>query len=170
LVVLDLSSGRRLWSRGLAAPPTAPPLVWDKVVYVGTRHSLTAHHLVDGSVMFGLELPEGGPAGDLQTIGDQLIWVSARGKLVVVDRHQGKVLAAHEGAVPGAPPLPVRGKLFYFAQEGLMQLATDQLDAPPAPWADTSWLGPPATPLVLHRSKLYAGLGGWGLVCFGASR
>ena len=40
----------------------------------------------------------------------------------------------------------------------------------PEQWADASWLGPAASPMVLSGTAVYVGRAGWGLVCLGEDR
>jgi hypothetical protein len=40
----------------------------------------------------------------------------------------------------------------------------------PAEWMDASWLGRPATPMVLSGASVFMGRTGWGLVCLGEAK
>ena len=53
-----------------------------------------------------------------------------------------------------------------------MRLPLDSGDgeAKAVEWLDASWLGQPATPMVMSASAVYMGRRGWGLVRMGEAR
>jgi len=174
LVLMDRPTGRVLWRAALDGRPSTAPLVIEDRVLVGTETRLEGRSLVDGRPLPDWQAGPGtgggtGVASDLVHDGDSVLFVSADGKLVGVAHQDGTGRFEVEGARPGVAPLVSRGTVLYVGTESLTAFTPGQQDARPAAWADVSWLGRPAGPMVLSRSNVYMGMAGWGLVRLGAS-
>jgi hypothetical protein len=168
LATFDLPSGEPLWQVHLASPPTASPVVARNTMLVGTRERLEARSLVDGLPQSNWpELP--GVASELVTRGEWIAYVSSGGELIVVDRETGEQRRRVSGAMPGITPTTSRDLLIYSGPAAIQYLSPTG-DVPPTVWAETDWLGVPATSPIVHQGQLYMGRRGWGLVRFGAAQ
>lgn len=170
LVALDLPTGRTLWRVALEAAPRTSPAVADAIIYLGTARGLEARSLVDGGPVPGWSVACGGASGEFALGRDVVAYVSDLGELVVAARLDGAVRTRVPGAVPGTSPLLGRQTLLYLGKDGLMQIATGESGAAPTAWVDLSGLGRPTSPMVAGGGRVYVGVAGRGLVCFGGAR
>jgi len=181
LVALDRPTGAELWSIGLDAAPAADPWVHRDTVYLPTSRGLEARSLVDGSPRppHAWQPPGGAVGGDVAVDAAHIVYVDAKGHLVVLDRRTGRPTRPPvPGARPGTAPLLGGGVVLYEAADGkIMKLrlagageADGEGTPRPEEWADASWLGPAASPMVLSGTAVYVGRAGWGLVCLGEDR
>jgi outer membrane protein assembly factor BamB len=170
LAAYDIPTGLELWRVPLDKPASAPPACAKDTVYLGTSAGIEARSLTDGRMKPGWRL-EGGPAsGPFALLRDRIVYVSAPGELVLLDRETGSVIRRCPGALPGLNPLVGRDAVLYAAEGKLMRLPLDPPDAKPHEWTDISWLGKPSSPLVLVDSCVYVGVEGWGLARFGRAK
>ena len=170
LVAMDRPTGRRLWRAKLTSAPTTSPALEKDTIYLGTSAGLEARSLVDGTPRDGWRVQPGGVSSDFVLSRQIVAYVSHDGKLIVASRDDGTIIRQQPGAIPGIAPLLSRKTLLYSAKEGLMGFLLGDAGAEPSGWVDTSWLGSPATPMVLCDSNVYLGMAGWGLVRLGTSR
>jgi hypothetical protein len=99
-----------------------------------------------------------------------IAFTSSRGELTILSRKSGKVLRRVPGALPGMAPLLGRRWVLYLTGEGISRCDPEDPENQPVQWVDTSWLGRPASSMVLKDSNIYLGMAGWGLVRLGGSR
>jgi len=179
LTALDRPTGAVLWTCSLPSPATSSPWVHKARVYVATADGLEARSLLDGSALPAhLWRPTApGVSGDVVADRSHIAYVSSAGRLVVLDRADGR--AAFEpvpGAKAGSCPLLGGDVVLYAAGDGkIMKLAiptgADGEAAPePVEWLDASALGEAASPMVLCGSGVYMARTGWGLVRMGEAR
>jgi len=166
VVVLDRVSGAVLANVSLDSPPTAAPMVLGKMVYIATKDQLQARDLADPDLAIRWSAP--GVSGELAFREDRFVYITPKGELATVSQTDGKVERSLPGFLPGGTPLICRDQILAPGKEALLRVKLTG-DDPPTPWTDTSWLGKPASPLVLHRGHVYQAREGWGLVRFGKS-
>jgi outer membrane protein assembly factor BamB len=111
----------------------------------------------------------------------------ARG-VVLYEAAAGKImklaLPAGEAAAPATQPAqaaatatvaapasaPATSQATQPTQPAPATAAATEEAPKPTEWFDASWLGEPATPMILGGAGLYMGRSGWGLVCLGEGK
>lgn len=169
LAAFDLPSGEPLWQVPLSSPPTASPVVARHTVFLGTREQLESRSLVNGRPQPGWPAQLPGVASELVMRNEWIAYVSGGGELIVVNRETGALRRRVPGAMPGITPTTSRDLLLYAGPTALWQLSPAG-DAMPTAWAETDWLGVPATSPIVNQGQVYMGRRGWGLVRFGAAQ
>jgi len=174
LTIFDRIRGDKLAQATLPSEPISPPIVAGKFVFVATAKDVIAFQLteVDLKPAWSVEIAF---ANELVLADELLYGVTQAGELLVISAVDGKIKQRVPGISPDLPPL-VAGKMVLAAAKDrlvVVDLSAKILpDEKPtvATWMDTSWLGPPTTPLVLHRGHLYGGRKDWGVVRWGPAK
>jgi len=170
LMALDRPTGRELWRIPLSSPPTTSPVFQKSAILLGTAAGLEARSPLDGATLPGWTDGSGGVSGEMAMGRNVIAFTSSRGELTILSRTSGKVLRRVPGALPGMAPLLGRRWVLYLTGEGISRCDPEDPGNQPVQWVDTSWLGRPASPMVLKDSGIYLGMAGWGLVRLGGSR
>lgn len=173
LVVLDRQTGAELQNVELAGAPRSAVHIKGGTAYVGTTLGLEAWDLVTGSVRAGWTQSGHPVSGDVAILGEQAVYVSEAGELVIVGLADGTLAAAPlPKACPGTAPLVGQDRVLYVTDEyNINTVAIGGELTPREWWEDGSVLGgQPTTPMVLAGSSVYIGWPGWGLVRLGAAR
>ncbi|QDU93848.1 outer membrane protein assembly factor BamB family protein [Lignipirellula cremea] len=172
LKVLDRVTGAVLATTALDALPVSSPVVVEEMVYVATENAVEARLLTDADLALQWSVPTGG-SGDLVRQGEQLLCINLAGELLFLDLESGKATRRIAGFLSKSTPLPGRNAVLAAGKESLLRLPletpTGDAAGKPTPWVDSSWVGPPAGPLVLHRGAVYQPRQGWGLVRWDAA-
>ena len=181
LVALDRPTGEVLWSTPLDHAPSAAPWAHRDRVYLAGPRGLEGRSLIDGSLLppRWWKTTGGGVSGGFVVDRSHIAYVNTDGRLIVLDRADGRLIVEPvAGAEAGTTPLLALDAVLYAAEGGkIMRLSLDVGDTPrkpvpakPAEWFDASWLGKPATGMVMSGSALYMGRTGWGLVRMGGAK
>jgi outer membrane protein assembly factor BamB len=171
LLALDRPTGRELWRVTMDAAPTTSPAMEGAVIRLGTKRGLEVRSLVDGQQITGWRVEGGGVSGDFAVDAQHLAYVNDSGEAVVLSKADGSVLRRVAGAAPGSSVILLRDVALVDAKGGLMKVPLGaDVPAEQVQWADTTWLGKPAGPMVMSGSRVYVPRTGWGLVRLGAGR
>jgi outer membrane protein assembly factor BamB len=164
LLVLDLPTGRELWSQAMSA--VTGPILDGATVFVGTANGVSALRLTDGSRVWQTTLPP--PAQPLLLEGSTLATITRWGELMLLDVKDGRVQATIPGALAGQPPLLTRDAALFATKDALMRLPFGQ--PKPQRWMATAWLGELSAPMVLADSAVYYATPTKGLIKTGRLR
>jgi nucleoid-associated protein YgaU len=109
-----------------------------------------------------------------------VLFEGAAGKIMKLDLPAGDAAApatqpaqaAVAAAGAGSPAsAPATRQATQPTQPTTAAAAAGSAETPkPTEWFDASWLGEPATPMILGGAGLYMGRSGWGLVCLGEGK
>ena len=161
LFALDRPLGVMLWRATLDSPPCTGPVVVEATIYVGVSGGVEARRLVDGALLWRSDA--GAPVRALAVEGGLIVYVSADGRFIALDRRTGGTAIAAEGALRAWPPVVSRGAALFAAADGIRRL--DLNDGEARRWMQTAWLGEMTAPMVLADSALYFATRPRGLVC-----
>lgn len=170
VVALDAASGKVRWRIAPAKDYQLLVPVGDLLLGGVLQGRVTARKLADGTAVPGWKLEGEAPIGGIAVAGDRLVYVTAKGNIVVAGAADGKTIRTVPGALPSVAPLVSRGTVLYATKENMMSLDLARADAKPVVWTDVSWLGAPTSPMVLHQGSVYVGMAGWGLARLGKAR
>jgi outer membrane protein assembly factor BamB len=113
LYALDLSRGRRIWSRRIGPPAAAEPAFADGVIYLASNRDIQAVDARDGALIWRVRVARA-PAQAPIVIADNVI-VAVRDTLFSFARHDGRVSARTALAGEPSAPLAVRGDTIFVA-------------------------------------------------------
>lgn len=167
LFALDQGTGKTLWKQPLEQPPASPIVVHETTIFLPTKLGLKTYSLLSGEAAKTWANSADIPAGPIVVDRQGVAFVNTKNE-VIVAAHAGKVAARHSGAVPGFSPLVTSENILFACKDDLKIAPRGKGEA--KQWLDTSWLGKPATSLVLYRGGIYQGRTGWGIVRLGAAR
>jgi outer membrane protein assembly factor BamB len=173
LVVLDTPTGRQLLRKPLDAETIFSVATGDQTFLAVTDRGVLA---VDPTRPSAKPRVMGPPAATPATSRGRSLWyVSAAGRLVVLDLASGKATPG-PAASPVSGPLIVGDRAVFFGEKG--EIRTVPADAAQIASSESAtlvpggmnWLGEASTPLLSAGGRVQAAFTGWGLCVFGASQ
>jgi outer membrane protein assembly factor BamB len=163
LLALDEAGGKELWRVALADAPRFAPARRGVAIVLATDKGVSSHSMLDGRRLWSAEV--GAIAAPPVVDNDRIAVVTEAGEMLLLRPVEGSIAVRAPAAA--VPPLLV-GERVLFADKGLMLLPG--AGEAPVPWADTSGLGRPVTPLVLSDSHVYLATETRGVVCLSPRR
>jgi hypothetical protein len=167
LLAVDRLTGRELWSFPLKAHPLEVALLNEDEILLSSSEGIVLHSLIDGTATRTIVDATGGTRDLMHVAPDAIRFIDRHHRLVEHQTATGLLLRRSQPI--DKIQLSVVGANRILCSQDRRMLSFPRSDSAldPEVWIEIEGQGPIQALPMLHNHRVYAGVAGKGLVCFG---